>query len=296
MQERVAIWKAAFEGDGQSVMSTLTNFAWNYAAFQTFVAIAQAAPTDEDGQSRLNPLMFQLASTGFWGWAFPAFRRLLDTGPLHGANGVCSLRAIVRDARSVRHRITRRVYVEVIGEAPYDYLELRRQQDEFMRGLGEGIHAIPRRLTPEISEYRHAEFDWLSAVDPADRSPDDLIQDAVFDRLEARLASLDHIYEHATVHYAHAATQASRQGRGLQGFNLAEANAALRELTEVATFVGRWFCNGSAGPILPVAQDFDPFAYLDQPLFTGDVGELQATWDAFETESQAWREIENERL
>lgn len=295
MRDRIASWKAAFEDEDQGVLPTLVNLAWDLAAFEAFVGIVRDAQGDEDGNQQVNPLVFHLINQGFWLGAFMAVRRLLDRGAIRGPEGVCSLRAIVNDVRAARNHLTRRVYVEDISGVPYNYELTRRRQLEFAEAQEEAAFWMPRDLWPETSHQRHVEFDWLSGVEAGSSRDSDLIREEIFDRLNARLNGLDAIAEHATVHFAHAATQASREGRVLEGFNLGEVKDALRMLTQTAELVGRWFCFTGTGDVLPTAQ-FDQFAHLDRPLFQADPDALRATWEQFAAEVGTWPGIENRDL
>lgn len=290
----IAAWKHAFEGDRQSVLSTLTNFAWDFASYSAIVEMVRLAP-EERGEKRLSPLVMDLLARGFWNGSILAIRKLVDKAPLTGATGVCSLRAIVSSARGARRRLTRRVYVEQIAGLPYNYELTKTAYWEWIFSQGPGPHWAPREFHYEPSQERHAEFDWLSGVDACSSRPDDLIREEVFDRLEARLARLDAIADHATILVAHSASDHSRQGRELQSWNLGEAKEALRQLTEVAELVGRWFCFSGMGTVLPTPQ-FDQFAYLDEPMLQGAVEPLRAAWDAFSVEAEAWPRLPSDTL
>ncbi|HGM6373748.1 TPA: hypothetical protein ACKP8M_001359 [Stenotrophomonas maltophilia] len=295
MREKIAAWKNALDGDANSVSQALSHLAWNIAAFSSIGEAIREAPETE-GAKKINGMMIDLLVEGFWGSTMQAIRRLVDKAhPLYGRNGVCSLGAILSDVRAVRNRITRRVYVEQIAELPYNYEEVRRRHEEYAWQQGPGAFWVPREFHYEISEQRHAEFDWLSGTTPGTSSDADVIQESIFDRLDARLARLDGVVEHATLHYAHAATEASRNGRVLDQWGLDDAKAALKELYEVAELIGRWFCFSGVGMLLPTPQ-FDQFEHLDQPLLQGSRASLDALWNAFDEETQRWYQINNEDL
>lgn len=297
MRDRIALWKHAFDVDETGVSPTLSQLAWNVAAFSCMVEMVRQAPNAPDGGKRLNGLVIELLASGFWSSTMLAVRRLVDRAhPLQGRHGVCSIGAIVNDVRSVRRRLTRRRYVEDIGGAPYNYeLVRKRHWDYLERQSGGGVIWIPRDLDEAPSELRHVEFDRLSGTTPGTSSDVDLIRVEVFDRLDARLARLDGVVEHATLHFAHAASEASRAGRVLDGWGLEQARVSLQDVAQVAELVGRWFCGSGIGSVLPTPQ-FDVFEHLDVPLFTGDPATLQATWDAFAAEAGGWHSIDHDIL
>lgn len=294
MEDRIKSWKIAFEVDEQAVLTTLINFAWNYASFATIVELVRGTPEDHEGEKPLNPLLFDLLIGGYWGNALLAVRRLVDKGPIQGRDGVCSISAIIRDARACRLRLTRKVYVEDIAGLPYNYEALKDRYWRHVLAQPPGPQYVPRELWYEPSEARHTQFDWLSGTTPGSSSPDDLIREEIFDRLEARLAVLDGVSAHATVHYAHAATEASRNGRVLVQWGHTEAKDALKVLAETAELVGRWFCYSGIGDILPTPQ-YDQFRYLDR-LAPVPPERLQEQWDAFADEVSRWSFIEDDQL
>lgn len=294
MRGRIAAWKAAFEEDDHAILPTLINFAWSYASFSTIVELVRHAPEDAQGEKPLNPLLFELLIGGYWGNTLMAVRRLMDKASLHGARGVCSIFAVIGDVRACRRQLTRRVYIEDIARLPYDYQAVEEGYWRHVHSHPPGPQYIPRELSYEPSQARHAQFDWLSGVAPDNRSSDDLIREEVFDRLEARLAILDDVTAHATAHYAHAATEASRNGRVLTQWGQAEAKDALKTLAETAELVGRWFCYSGIGDILPTPQ-YDQFRYLDH-LAPVPLDRLQEQWDVFADEVSRWPSIEDNQL
>lgn len=108
---------------------------------------------------------------------------------------------------------------------------------------------------------------------------------------EFRLERLSSVIDHVNVEIAHAATEASRQGRVLERWGLIDAKHVMREIVEVAYVVGSWFCHSGAGTVLPVAQ-FDQFKHLDSPMFTGDRVRLEAVWAEFDREAQQWNQVD----
>lgn len=296
MKERIAAWKEAFESDEQAILPTLVNFAWNYAAFTTIAQIVHQAPENEDGRKKLNPMALDLLADGYWANAILAIRRLVDRGPLDGKRGVNSLWALIQDIKANRDNLTRETYVETIAELPYDYDNIQRKHDDFLmkQPAGKAVF-VPRELWYEPSKQRHEEFDWLSGVAPDARSPNDLVREDIFTRLENRLTDLDQVADHATIHFAHAATKASRQGRAIDKWGINEARESLQRIAEVAEFVGRWFCFSSIGDILPTPQ-YDQFEFLDQPLWRGDISQLEEHWEKFGEQVSQWPHIDNNAL
>lgn len=296
MQESIARWKHAFNKDENSIQSTLLSLAWNYASYHSIVRAANLHP-DVDGKKELNGLLFELLRSGYWAGTLLAIRKVTDRGPLRGPRGVVSLRSIARDVESEQRRFTRRAFVEDVAGAPYDYEEVERASWKYLakHATGKAVW-IPRELDPYPSIHRHAQFDYLSGVDASSRSETDLIRPEIFQRIEVRLSALDVIADHATIHFAHAATDESRVGRGLHSFATTDAMNALKQLAEIAELMGRWFANSGVGDVLAVPQ-FDQFAYLDRPILpTADSTEPRRLWDEIASQTAQWSQIADEDL
>lgn len=292
---RIEHWKRIFDTDDNSISKALSHLTWDLAVFTCVVEMVHSAP-DEGSGKRLNGTVMELLVSGFWNNTMQGIRRIADRGSIHGPMGVCSLGGLIIDAKAVRHQLTRQVFVEDIAGLEYDVEAVEQRYWDYIRAQPQG-HGIfmPRELDSDRSRMRHEVFDWLSGADPASRSPQDLIRLTVFDSLEARLAQLNGVVEHAHVEIAHAATEFSRNGRRLQKWDLADAKEAIRTLAHVAQLTGEWFCYSGIGTVLPHPQ-FDQFAYLDQPLFTGDTATLQEIWRGLEHEISNWHDIDPRTL
>lgn len=293
MQDRIAEWKRVFDQEDNCITNALSRMAWDLAAYSCVVEMVRAAP-EIDGEKQLNGMVMELLATGFWNGTIQAVRRLVEKEAIRGRWGVCSLGALVADTRASRSELTREVFVCAIAGLDYNYHRiLAAKHDWWNEQVRQGIHGfcVPREYHYEPSMQRHAEFDWLSGTTSGTSRPDDTIRDEVFDLLEARLARLSGVMEHANVQIAHAATEASRKGRMLESWSLDDAKRTVREIAEIAHVVGNWFCFSSAGTVLPTPQ-FDQFAHLDAPLFTGERKQLRAVWDEFANEAHQWHRVD----
>ncbi|MGY6517196.1 MAG: hypothetical protein ACXIUZ_00575 [Lysobacteraceae bacterium] len=294
MPKRIELWKHVYDRDDNAITRALSEMAWNLTAFSCVVEMVRRAP-EEDGEKAINGMVMEMVAAGFWTSTMQGVRRLVDAYPLDGDRGVCSLRALVADARKARPHLTRRVFVEDIAGLAYDYERLAKQEHEFLRSHGAGGVDIPPELDPAPSQQRHAMFDWLSGSGPDSRHPEELIRLDVFESLEQRLARFDSLRDHVNVEIAHAGTEFSRSGRVLERWDLTDAKNTLKELVQIAELVGEWFCFSGVGSVLPHPQ-FDQFAHLDKPLFDQDPQALYAVWDDLANEIGGWHQVRPEDL
>lgn len=293
MRERIELWKRVYDTDDNAITKALSKMAWDLAAYSCLVEVVRQAP-GEELRKHLNGMFLEMMATGFWSHTMQGIRRVAERLTIHGQYGVCSLGGLIQDVRAVREQLTREVFVRDIPALEYNYEATRARHWDFVwarHAAGEkGAPWDPRDLKHGPAQQRHAEFDWLSGTTPGNSRPDDLIRPEVFDALEQRLRTLESVAEHVTTQIAHAATEASRQGRVLDQWGLVDAKEAIKQLAQVAELVGNWFCFSGIGTMLPNPL-FDQFEYLDQPLFTGDTRDLQGVWDALSEEIGNWHTI-----
>lgn len=290
--ERIKRWQEAFRDETTGIRATVQDLLWSYAAFQTTVQIVHLASERQDEGATLNQMLFNLIREGYWSSLLIGARRLLDNHALKGPQGVYSIRSVVSDVRASRSWLNRKIYVENVHEAEYDNKRLRLEMDKELAARKGAVWAS-RELNN--SDAAHRCFDELSGKAPSERSSDDLIDLAVFDRIEARLASLDKLADHATTHLAHSGNLESRRiKKPLEGFGIQEARATLKQLKEVSTLVGVWFANEGSGDLAGFLGD--QFEGLDQPIVrSSDMQRLEQHWQAVESEIAEWN-ISGEEL
>lgn len=293
MRKRIAEWKRIFESEDSAILKALNKMAWDVAAFSCVVEMVQEAP-EVDGEKQLNGLVMDMLASGFWAGTMQGIRRLVESGPIRGPKSVCSLGGLIADIRASRGKLTREVYVKDIACLEYNYLLTRTAHATYSHeqlSQGNRSYWVPIKYHDEPAMKRHNEFDWLSGVNAGASRPSDLIRVEIFDMLESRLNRLSSVLEHVNTNIAHAATEASRQGRVLERWGLSDAKQAVRDIAEVAQVVGTWFCYSGVGFVLPIAH-FDQFKHLKSPLFNGDIAKLHEVWAEFDREAQEWHKVD----
>lgn len=293
MRDRITEWKGVFENEENAITKALNQMAWDIAAYSCVVEMVRQAPTI-GGEKQMNSLIMDMLASGFWAGTMQGIRRLVEVEPIRGPRSVCSLGSLIADVRASHGKLTREVFVRDIAGLEYNYLRTQAAYNSFATEQlqkGSRSYWVPTKYHYELAVKRHEEFDWLSGVSAGASRPDDLIRIEVFDMLESRLGRLSSVIEHVNVDIAHAATEASRQGRMLEKWGLFDAKHALREIAEIAQVVGTWFCYSGAGSVLPDAN-FDQFAHLGSPLFNGDRARLQEIWADFDREVQTWHMVD----
>ncbi len=294
MRSRIERWKHIYETDDNSISNALSKLTWDLAVFSCVVHMVRSAADSERGKA-VNGAVLDMIATGFWSSTMQGIRRLAEPGPINGDRGVCSLGALIQDAHAARNHLTRQVFVSDIAGLNYNYEENKEREWQFLLSKGPGAVWIPREYDNFQSERRHELFDWLSGTNAGNSNPKDLIREDVFIMLNERLTRVDHVVEHVNTQIAHAATEASRNGRVLENWDIGAAKDNIKELAQLAELAGDWFCSSGIGTVLPTPQ-FDQFEHLEQPLFSGDKSELRQIWDSLDKEISVWHQVDLSQL
>lgn len=282
---RIDTWREAFNDETTGILRTVNDLLWNYAAFRTAIRIVFLANKNRHEKPPINQMMFDLIASGYWSSLLLGVRRLLDKGHLKGDQGVYSIRAVLNDIKASRTKLSRRVYVEVLRDCRYDLTKLEEEQRETLKAAkGKPVWGDPA-LTQSQTAHQH--FDFLSGISADNRSPNDLISEDIFERLESRLVALNRISDHVSSHLAHAGNRESRQDKLLDEFDIRDSREALKELVQVAHLVGVWFANeGGAGLATYIGDQFEG---LDYPLVSPeDLSDLQENWAATRRDVDSW--------
>ncbi|WP_055661630.1 AbiU2 domain-containing protein [Roseibium aggregatum] len=283
---RIENWRDAFRDNTTGIHKTIDDLLWNYAAFRTAIRIISLANQRNRNRSPINQMLFDLIANGYWSGLLLGVRKLLDKGHLNGGKGVYSIRSVLDDISVCRPKLTRRVYVEQVRNCQYDLDALLAEHGERLRTADGRPTWVSKALI--LSEDCHKEFDFLSGTAPENRTSDDLIQEAIFERLELRLSNLERISAHVSTHVAHAGNRQSREGKSLDEFDIRDARVAMKELKQLADLVGVWFANeGGAGLATYIGDQFEG---LDNALIaTIDLDKLEENWRSIDHDISSWR-------
>lgn len=284
LMPRIEAWRTAFSDETTGIHRTLDDLIWQYACFRIVIRIVYIANQKRDPDNPpLNQMVFDMIAEGYWARLLIAIRRLLDPTAIGGDRGVYSLRSVIKDIEACAPKINRRIYVEAIWNAEYDLQSLEAAHWEELR-KNTVVWGDPR-LTQ--SRMAHEHFDFLSNTTPQKRSEGDLLDVSFLHKAEARLAKLDSIKDHVTVHLAHAGNTTSREGKILDNFGMPQARECLKELKEVSDLLGMWFCRASGAGLATFIGD--QFEGLDVPIIETDkIPELEDVWREIDRDVSTW--------
>jgi hypothetical protein len=292
-----ARWLEWLDGDEiHSINGQLSQLLWNDTVFRVFNEARRLADKGK-GAAAISPILATFLDQGYVGGIVLGVTKLTEkSDPKHPKKGVISLRRLVDDLIANKGLLTRFNYLAIDGY-PFDYAPVRDAQlapllaqenpeGILLRGGGEPAQDWM------AAERTHGQFDKLSGVAPAHRSPDDRVSDALLDRLSAALD--DDVFERIrTVRHkviAHAADAHSRQqAADRKGLSFDDADRALRLLLSVRQVAQASILNDSwrAGAI-PVPQ-YDQFQHLDKAFVDpAGIEELHKFWERHTKERDDW--------
>lgn len=258
---------------------------------RTFRTINEARKLIEEGQggtAAFNNHVLDLLDRGFVTRQSLGLRRLLDPPQdRRPQRQVVSLRRLLDDMKAQRHLITREHYVGFDGTA-YDYEPAYRAYHESLSANYDELemHSGPLVDAWAVSLNRHQTFDRLSEITPSSRSRDDVVSEAIFERIERLLegAGIASIGNLANKHFAHAADEFSlstltSEERSLDLYKLAVAH---QTLVQVVQFVCATILNGPSQSFLPTTL-YDPIKNFDKPwVDPKNMATIRAFWKAID--------------
>lgn len=285
--------ECVFGDDRNSIASQLHWLLWDAASFRVINRGRFLAPGDDTGNPKVSGLLHGLLNQTFAASQAARIRRLTDKKSPGETRAVHSLTALITDLEEHAELLTRKAIFDAEG-LPYDTSPIQEQEAEFKPGkigtFGQAF-AIPPEPGSHLWEERHSELDRLCGVTANERQPTDKISTEVFSDLKCFLDKACGPVEHYVNKYiAHAATAKSREWSdpALGTLTLERFKTAESALCRVANFVAVVVLGDSS--IGPLAQPiYDYLTHLDVPLVTKDqYDELQAEWDKYDVETQAW--------
>lgn len=287
-------WIDWFSADRHSIWNQISGMLWNDTAFRTINEARRLAQEKKEPRSVQNGLVGELLDEGYVATQALAIRRLLDKPATKAERQVISLQRVIDDMRAHRNLITREHYVCYDGLA-FDSEPARQR---YLAGLTAhtGAHVEIRSVKGleawGATNAAHRAFDTLSNATEASQARGDLVDEAIFDRLEARLQSADtrDVLDFTNKFVAHSGDALSRSVSAIQGLSFDKLDACHEAIYGVAyDLYGRVLSEADHAP-LPTAQH-DILAYMTEPYVSEDVLDtLYAFWNEREKMMEGWRE------
>lgn len=287
-----ASWHDLLFGDEQHAIGIQFNdMMWQDAAWR--VANEARRFTSEDGPTAaIAPILGAMLDRGYVAGQVIAISRLLEqSDPKHPKKGVVSLKRLVSEIRSQRTTLTREIYVSH-DALPYDWEAVRESEDWTCEVEARWLATDgPNAWATAMGQ--HETFDKLSGVRPDARKRDDLIDEAILDRLENNLTdpvfqevlNLRHkIIAHAADSFSRSQINDLRRGPKLDEFARAHyLLLGVYQAISATLLFGQWI-----GTVVPVSQS-DQFIHLDAAFVVSTrLPHLRTFWKEHCEERDGW--------
>lgn len=292
-RERADVWIHALDQDDEnSVTRQIITMMGEDAKWRSLNEARRLAMDRDDAAT--SGIVASLLDRGYVAGQVIAISRLIEQGNSRSpAKQVNSLKRLVDEIFANKGLLTREVFVARDG-LPYSYEKMRAKHPlpvvedaPVAMSLDEGQNQWM------MAQMQHEAFDRLSGTTALNRTRDDVIGDAVFDRMNSTLAdpvfadilALRHkSIAHAADKFSRAQATNLRKGMALDDF--ARAHYLLIGIYQVIA-VGLLYQSRLGSPI--ATPQHDMFEHLDKPMVASeDMGKLHEFWQTHTHEREDW--------
>jgi hypothetical protein len=230
-----------------------------------------------------NGLLAHVLDQGYAATQVLAIRRLLDKG-----SSVISVQRLLSDIQKSRDLITRENYVAYDGK-PYDpdgWASLPPSAEAQIWGVeAPGFHPWL------MSGVRHNLFDKLSGVSRTNRSRSDKIAKTVFEKLQARLRSVEaeKLITFSHKFFAHAADMSTRGTLTYSGVLLSDLEAAQKAIVRVERAITDDLLMIGVAREVVAMEPLGFLKSLDAPYVGKEtLAKMDAHWKELKDERNSW--------
>jgi len=284
-------WSDCLNGDDpNSIFQQIWTMIWDTAIFHIIIESRQSQIKKNLQEPEINGALHSFIDRNYFQSQSAYIRRLTEKSyGLTGKTGVYSVGALINDILSYKAELTRETYFK-LRKIPYDYTEIQKKNEEFLRNqpLGKAFF-VPRELDWKSSEEAHRLFDRLAGVLHDDMKPSDQIVDHIFIRLQKKLSACQDIKKYVDKFIAHSATPESRS---IQDVNKSAVTfkrlwEAHQIIFEVADFLSVILF--SEGHIALAKENPTFFEFWEKPLYEkGETDLVRTSFENYRKVTEKW--------
>lgn len=291
-RKKADVWISALDRDDENSVTQQIIMMMGEDAKWRSLNEARRLSMDRD-DAATSGIVASLLHRGYVAGQVIAVSRLIEPGGKSPAKQVNSIRRLVDEIQTNKGLLTREVFVGRDG-LPYSNENMRQNYPALViENTNAAMWLDDGQTQWAIAQMQHEAFDRLSGKDQLTRSRDDVIGDAVFDRMNASLT--DPVFadilalRHKSI--AHAAdefsrSQATNLRKGMALDDFARAHYLLIGIYQAIT-VGLLYQSWLGNPI--ATPQHDVFENLDKPMVaTEDKGKLHDFWREHSHEREGW--------
>ena len=218
--------------DARAVFSQLVHIMYDTLIYRMVLKARTLCEKTDDGKLKLNHAMHYLIDKCYFESQALAIRRLMDKD-----SNTISLYKIIDSMENNRYILKRKYYFEVLKDYQYDYQKMKVEEEKYLTEnlkCGEGI-CVPPELDWEKSAELHSDLDWLCGTDENRRTPDDIIQKEIFEKLKKELLTVENIKGYVDKFIAHSDIKRNAVKKSSVTFN--HIWEAQKKLSMIANFI-----------------------------------------------------------
>jgi hypothetical protein len=280
-KERWVKWCKYFDKDRNSIHSQITRMVNDYAIWNLINGSRQYIEKDPNGKPLANGALHYSIDRWFAETQMIAIRRLIDT-----SNDVYSIMSVLNDMIDNVVWLTRKNIFE-LRNLPYDYAPLIEAERRYMDEQDEDV---PSDIDSSSSRNLHTLIDILSRTSEEKRNKNDTIDMKFLTQLKENLSTqCEKFKNYANKHYAHAATEESREK-----VKIGDTKIVLREYESAHELLCRYadtiqvLLTGRSNKCLPISNP-SLFTHWDKPIFQGkNPTILREIWNKYNEETNQW--------
>lgn len=249
------------------------------------------ASKDRKNRIKLNGAVHYLIDKCFFNNQLMAIRRLTDKK----GTDVVSLYKLLNQMKGNCKNLSRLNYFVILkGRGyEYDYSEIEKKHNEYIKKnlrMGEVI-GIPDELNWERSERLHFNFDKLSKNKSGNRTPEDIIDNSLFDKLLNELDCCEKLREHVDNFIAHSLKPEKIEKLDDEALRVTFEHLweAQQIICKVTNFIGLYLLGIVDYELLPIPHG-SFLQYIEEPLISKEgKPKLRKEEDEFRNEIRSWK-------
>lgn len=284
-------WLKRFDSEDKNcILKQVQNMLFETLIYRCVLKARSIAPKDSKGRIKLNGAVHYLIDKCFFNNQLMTIRRLTDKG-----EDVVSLYKLLNQMKGNCKYLTRRNYFMILQELgyEYDYSEIKKKHDEYIEKnlrMGEAI-VIPDELDWDKSERLHSDFDKLSKNKASNRTPEDIIDNSIFDKLLDELDCCEKLRDHVDHFVAHSLKPEKVEKLDDEALRVTFEHLweAQQIICKVTHFVGLYLLGIVDYGLLPIPHG-SFLQYIEEPLITKEEkSKLHEEEGKFRNEIHSWK-------
>ena len=290
-------WLKHFDSkDKNCILQQSYHMLFETLIYKCILKARSIAPKDAENKIKLNGAIHYLIDKCFFVTQLMTIRRLTDKK----GSDIISLYQLLKLMKQNNKHLTRKNYFMILQEKGYhyDYSEIMKREEEYLQKnlKMDTVICVPEELDWQKSYEFHSNFDKLSKTQFNNRTPEDIIDPSIFEKLLGKLESYESLREHVVSFIAHSLNSEKIEKLDDEALRITfkQLWEAQKIICSVINFVGLYLIGISDYGLLPLTHG-TILHYIEEPLVSKENKlNLYKEEEIFRNEIFSWKiEIDN---